>query len=239
MGGSGDPSPSTALGVLHAMRAAVGHRFGTPELAGRHVVVSGVGKVGGTLVADLVESGAAVTVADVNLQSVESLHSKYEIDVVDPERAHAVECDVYRAVRPRRGALADDDPRTALLDRRRRRQQSARHARVRRPARRPLDPVRARLPRQCRWGDQHRRGTRRLRRGASAGPCGSDLRPHPRRARDRRQRGSRAGDGRPGDRRSSPRTAGHDRSFCSQASSSPPPPELASLTAFDNLACRL
>jgi glutamate dehydrogenase/leucine dehydrogenase len=95
MGGSGDPSPSTALGVLHAMRAAVGHRFGAPDLAGRHVVVAGVGKVGGTLVADLVESGAAVTVADVNLDAVDALRNKYEIDIVDPERAHVVECDVY------------------------------------------------------------------------------------------------------------------------------------------------
>ena len=45
-GGSGDPSPATAWGVRWAMRAAAEHVWGGPELEGRHVVVSGVGKVG-------------------------------------------------------------------------------------------------------------------------------------------------------------------------------------------------
>ncbi len=66
LGGSGDPSPATAWGVLWAMRAAADLRWGSPDLAGRHVVVSGVGKVGHALVDHLVEDGARVTVADVD-----------------------------------------------------------------------------------------------------------------------------------------------------------------------------
>ena len=50
LGGSGDPSPATAWGVLWAIRAAAEVRWGDADLAGRHVVVSGVGKVGGALV---------------------------------------------------------------------------------------------------------------------------------------------------------------------------------------------
>ena len=42
LGGSGDPSPATAWGVLWAMRAAAAVRWGSEDLAGRHVVVSGV-----------------------------------------------------------------------------------------------------------------------------------------------------------------------------------------------------
>ncbi|HVF33463.1 MAG TPA: Glu/Leu/Phe/Val dehydrogenase dimerization domain-containing protein, partial [Acidimicrobiales bacterium] len=46
LGGSGDPSPATAWGLFHAMKAARKHVDGTDELAGSHVVVIGVGKVG-------------------------------------------------------------------------------------------------------------------------------------------------------------------------------------------------
>ena len=58
LGGSGDPSPATALGVLHALRAVAAHRFGSSSLVGVHVAVSGVGKVGGALVRHLATAGA-------------------------------------------------------------------------------------------------------------------------------------------------------------------------------------
>src|SRR5207247_8622247 len=45
-GGSGDPSPATAYGLLHAMRAAAQHVWGNAALEGRHVAIAGTGKVG-------------------------------------------------------------------------------------------------------------------------------------------------------------------------------------------------
>src|SRR5688572_482573 len=48
-GGSGDPSPATALGVLWAMKAVAERLWGAPALDGRHVCISGVGKVGSAL----------------------------------------------------------------------------------------------------------------------------------------------------------------------------------------------
>ena len=63
-GGSGDPSPVTAYGVLHAMRAAALELDGTPSLDGRRVAVQGAGHVGVHLVRMLVEEGAHVVVAD-------------------------------------------------------------------------------------------------------------------------------------------------------------------------------
>src|SRR5919107_6236646 len=48
-GGSGDPSPWTALGVEVSIRAACERAFGTPELDGRSVSVIGLGHVGGHL----------------------------------------------------------------------------------------------------------------------------------------------------------------------------------------------
>ncbi|RMH23442.1 MAG: hypothetical protein D6701_00270, partial [Gemmatimonadetes bacterium] len=44
-----DPGPFTARGVFEAMRAGLAHRFGSPDLEGRTVVVQGAGDVGAPL----------------------------------------------------------------------------------------------------------------------------------------------------------------------------------------------
>src|SRR4029077_1243782 len=64
-GGSGDPSPVTAYGVLHAMHAVCAHLDGDRELRGRHVGVQGAGHVGTHLARLLVDAGALVTVSDL------------------------------------------------------------------------------------------------------------------------------------------------------------------------------
>jgi leucine dehydrogenase len=66
LGGLGDPSPFTALGVRAAMRAAVEHRFGTASLAGRSVAVVGAGHVGEALARMLAADGANVVIADID-----------------------------------------------------------------------------------------------------------------------------------------------------------------------------
>ena len=53
-GGSGDPSPVTAVGVAAAMRAALRELDGEERLAGRRVAVQGVGHVGAHLAGVLV-----------------------------------------------------------------------------------------------------------------------------------------------------------------------------------------
>ena len=95
LGGSGDPSPATAVGVMHAMRAAVAHRFGTDDLVGLHVAISGVGKVGGALVPHLLEAGARVTIADLDDgRSAEVAATSPGVEVVSPAGVHTVACDV-------------------------------------------------------------------------------------------------------------------------------------------------
>lgn len=64
-GGSGDPSPLTALGVLSAMRACARSRFGTRSLIGREVTIVGLGHVGGELARLLAAEGAELTVSDI------------------------------------------------------------------------------------------------------------------------------------------------------------------------------
>ena len=70
-GGAGDSSVLTSLGVMHGMRAAAAHAWGSTGLTGRLVGVEGVGKVGHRLVSHLIDAGAQVVVCDVSEQAVE------------------------------------------------------------------------------------------------------------------------------------------------------------------------
>lgn len=95
LGGSGDPSAATAYGVLHGMKAVARNLWGDVSLSRRHVVVSGVGKVGHALVRHLIEERARVTVTDVVPAAVERAVKDFAVEVIEPERAHALECDIY------------------------------------------------------------------------------------------------------------------------------------------------
>jgi leucine dehydrogenase len=65
-GGSGDPSPWTALGVEAAIRVALERVFGTASPAGRTIAVVGVGSVGGRLAELLAADGAQLLLADID-----------------------------------------------------------------------------------------------------------------------------------------------------------------------------
>jgi leucine dehydrogenase len=93
--GSGDPSPVTAHGVFHGMRAVAERAFGDPSLRARHVVVQGLGKVGGALARMLAEEGARLTLADIRGGAAESAAKELGAEVVDAEAAASTPCDVF------------------------------------------------------------------------------------------------------------------------------------------------
>jgi leucine dehydrogenase len=95
LGGSGDPSPATALGVLWAMRAVATRLWGDPSLAGRHIAISGVGKVGSALADHLHAEGAALTVADVRSVATAEVTARTGAAVVPVEQIHKVACDLF------------------------------------------------------------------------------------------------------------------------------------------------
>jgi leucine dehydrogenase len=95
LGGSGDPSPATALGVLWAMRAVAERRWGDAELTGRHVCIRGVGKVGSALADHLHAAGARLTVADVRPDAAAAVADRTGAAIAAPEQAHTVVCDVF------------------------------------------------------------------------------------------------------------------------------------------------
>lgn len=94
-GGSGDPSPATALGVLWAMKAVAERLWGIAALEGRHVCISGVGKVGAALADHLHAEGCRLSVADVRSDAAAAVAKRTGADVVDADRAHAVACDIF------------------------------------------------------------------------------------------------------------------------------------------------
>ena len=94
-GGSGDPSPMTAWGVVCAIRAALAEAGGGDgDLAGVHVAVQGLGHVGADVARHLLDAGARVTVADIYADRVEPLVAQ-GAEAAPADRVHAVECDVF------------------------------------------------------------------------------------------------------------------------------------------------
>ncbi|HEX9776165.1 MAG TPA: amino acid dehydrogenase [Actinomycetota bacterium] len=93
--GSGDPSPMTGYGVFRGMAAVCERVFGEPSVAGRHVVVSGVGKVGSHLARLLAEAGAQLTLSDVREDVVTALAAEIGAEIVAPEQAAGTPCDVF------------------------------------------------------------------------------------------------------------------------------------------------
>jgi valine dehydrogenase (NAD+) len=94
-GGSGDPSEATAYGLWWAMKAVRSLLDGTEELTGCRVVVSGVGKVGSSLVGHLLSERAEVVVADVNDAAVAAVVARFGVTAVAVEEAPRLDCDIF------------------------------------------------------------------------------------------------------------------------------------------------
>ena len=92
-GGSGDPSPWTALGVEAALRVACERVFGTPSLEGRSVALIGLGRVGGHLARLLAAGGADLLVADID-PGKQVLAEELGARWTDPDTALRAEVDV-------------------------------------------------------------------------------------------------------------------------------------------------
>lgn len=93
-GGSGDPSPFTALGVRRGIEACVSFRLGRSSLAGVHVAVQGVGHVGYHLCKELHAAGATLTVADVDDVKAARVQREFGAKVAPIDRIFDVEADV-------------------------------------------------------------------------------------------------------------------------------------------------
>ncbi|MBI3812161.1 MAG: Glu/Leu/Phe/Val dehydrogenase [Nitrospirae bacterium] len=95
MGGSGDPSPMTARGVLNGMRACLKEAFGSDSFRDRTVAVQGLGKVGRNLVGLLHQEGARLIVSDLDVSRMKTAASELQAKTMQPNRIHAADCDIF------------------------------------------------------------------------------------------------------------------------------------------------
>jgi leucine dehydrogenase len=94
-GGSGNPGPSTAVGVYHGIRASLSHAFGSDDLEGRIVVVQGAGAVGSPLAKELANAGASVLVADIEPERAEAVAKQVGGAALPADQLFETDCDVY------------------------------------------------------------------------------------------------------------------------------------------------
>ncbi|CAM1372565.1 Leucine dehydrogenase [Tenacibaculum litopenaei] len=95
IGGSGNPSPVTAYGVYMGMKAAAKYKFGTDNLAGKKVLVQGVGHVGETLVKHITDEGAQVILNDISEERLAALSKKYDANVALGNDIYGLDIDIY------------------------------------------------------------------------------------------------------------------------------------------------
>lgn len=92
---SGDPSPSTALGVFVGLREAVRQRLGRADLQGLKVAIQGVGHVGLGLARHLKQAGAELWVCDIFDANVRQAVEELGANAVRPHDIYGLDVDVF------------------------------------------------------------------------------------------------------------------------------------------------
>jgi leucine dehydrogenase len=109
-GGSGDPSPVTAYGVLQGMKAAARWEFDNGAdtvLSGRSVAIQGLGSVGYHLAGYLKDEGAKVFGCDIDSEVAERAAADHGVELVPADDIYDVDCDVFAPCAL--GAVLNDD----------------------------------------------------------------------------------------------------------------------------------
>lgn len=94
-GGSGDPGPFTARGVLAGIEVVCEHLFQDPSLQGRRVLVQGAGDVGANLIQYLGDSGAEVLFTEIDEGLIRRFRDQLGLQYVPPGAVYATECDIF------------------------------------------------------------------------------------------------------------------------------------------------
>lgn len=94
-GGSGDPSPWTAKGVLEGIRACVESKLQKTNLAGLKVAVQGAGHVGQHLVELFLKEGMHVFICDIDHSRTKVLSDRPNVTVVGTEDIYEVDADIF------------------------------------------------------------------------------------------------------------------------------------------------
>mgnify|MGYP001796372825 CR=1 FL=1 len=90
----GDPSPKTADGVFHGIKAAVAYALQRDSLEGLKVAVQGIGNVGANLCRSLHAAGAELLVADIDAERVERVCDEFGAQPVSLDDVLLADVDV-------------------------------------------------------------------------------------------------------------------------------------------------
>src|SRR5579859_2879836 len=108
-GGSGDPSPVTAYGVLQGIKACVHEvKSGEESLRGMTVAIQGLGNVGYNLLKYLLDDGAKVIATDIDRERCERVAKDHKgVEIVSPEAILTANADILAPCAM--GAILNDD----------------------------------------------------------------------------------------------------------------------------------
>lgn len=95
LGGSGDPSPVTGLGVYVGMKATAREFFGSDSLKAKKIAVQGAGKVATSLCEHLVKEGATLTITDINEDRARSAAKRFKAKYVKPDTIYDSAVDIF------------------------------------------------------------------------------------------------------------------------------------------------
>jgi leucine dehydrogenase len=95
MGGSGDPSILTALGVFVGMKAALKKRLNIQSIKGLKIGIQGFGKVGYYLSSHLKNEGAQVFGNDINEEALNRVVDEFGVVPVSGDELISMDLDVF------------------------------------------------------------------------------------------------------------------------------------------------
>lgn len=96
-GKSGNPSPVTALGVFHGIKAGLMHKFGHSDIENYSYAIQGAGQTGYYLIGYLLEAGAKhICFTEINEKHIERMKREHpQVQFVAPEEIYGQEVDVF------------------------------------------------------------------------------------------------------------------------------------------------
>ena len=95
MGGSGDPSILTALGVFVGMKAALKKRLNIQSIKGLKIGIQGFGKVGYYLSSHLIKEGVQVFGNDINEEALNRVVDEFGVIPVGGDELMSMDLDVF------------------------------------------------------------------------------------------------------------------------------------------------
>ncbi|MDD3126971.1 MAG: Glu/Leu/Phe/Val dehydrogenase dimerization domain-containing protein [Candidatus Izemoplasmatales bacterium] len=96
-GKSGNPSPITAVGVFHGIRASLKYAFGNDDISQYTFAVQGAGETGYYLIKKLIEAKAKkIYFSEINPSHIERMNTEHpEVEIVEPDKIYDMDVDVF------------------------------------------------------------------------------------------------------------------------------------------------